>query len=420
MQTIEASYEIVTPMFIGGGGASDLPELRPPSIKGALRFWWRALQWDACLSNNPDPQTALRSLHKQEADLFGAAVNEEGGGQGKLKIRLKLSEHKKQLRILTGNNIINQPSPGQAYLLGQGLYHFRDGFLKSAIAPNQGFKVMVKLPDDVDADSIIKTLLVFGLLGGLGSRSRRGWGSVAIRSLTHCFHDAQKQAQEKNLSVPTDEASYREWLNDLLGGTAKNLPPFTAFSQYTRIDLSAAGNSAESLLSKIGAEMQLYRSYGRDGGNGHRVNGIAAEQNFAKDHDVILEFAEKIAVSGHPERVMFGLPHNYFFSNGIKVDVQAIDTTTRENGRTEALLHRRASPLFIHIHKFPNGGCIAVQSLIQAEFLPATDRLYLENTTQNHRNKGKSIELAGTYNWKVITDYLDRFSSATPTGARIL
>ncbi len=42
MTVITATYRVVTPMFIGDADQK-ATSLRPPSIKGALRFWWRAL-----------------------------------------------------------------------------------------------------------------------------------------------------------------------------------------------------------------------------------------------------------------------------------------------------------------------------------------------------------------------------------------
>ena len=48
MNTLEATYRIVTPMFIGDA-EQKATSLRPPSIKGALRFWWRALNWKSYL-----------------------------------------------------------------------------------------------------------------------------------------------------------------------------------------------------------------------------------------------------------------------------------------------------------------------------------------------------------------------------------
>lgn len=86
MQILEAEYEIVTPMFIGGAAQHEQPELRPPSIKGALRFWWRALYWAECVQQNPgNRDAALNCLHQQETE-FGAAAKEECYGQGKVAL----------------------------------------------------------------------------------------------------------------------------------------------------------------------------------------------------------------------------------------------------------------------------------------------------------------------------------------------
>jgi CRISPR-associated protein Cmr1 len=43
METIEAVYRIVTPMFVGGADQKPYDGVRAPSFKGALRFWWRTL-----------------------------------------------------------------------------------------------------------------------------------------------------------------------------------------------------------------------------------------------------------------------------------------------------------------------------------------------------------------------------------------
>ncbi|MFH0988531.1 MAG: type III-B CRISPR module RAMP protein Cmr1 [bacterium] len=34
--------EVITPMFLGGADP-DKPELRPPSIRGAMRWWFRTM-----------------------------------------------------------------------------------------------------------------------------------------------------------------------------------------------------------------------------------------------------------------------------------------------------------------------------------------------------------------------------------------
>lgn len=389
MQTIEASFEIVTPMFIGGGTPDEV-DLRPPSIKGALRFWWRALQWGLCLQESAQNlSAALKLLHEREAELFGAAAKDEKYGQGKLQIRLN-SGHLREIATLA--NLTS----GQTYLLGQGLHHFRDGLLKKALEANQTFTIRLKLADDVESEAVLNTLIIWGLLGGLGSRARKGWGSVAIQSL---IYKKTLGAEGEIIEIPNSIDTYKTKLKELLKNTAASLPPFTAFSNETRIDLSKTGNNALTLLGEIGLEMQVYRSYGRASqpGGEHKVAGKTAEQNFSTDHDVVLNFTQRVPINSHPKRVIFGLPHNYFFSNGVKVDVHAVDTSGTE--------HRRSSSLFIHIHKL-GSEYIAVQSLLKADFLPPTDKIQLKNTQRN-------IDLPCSVNWGDITDYLDRFNKGT-------
>src|SRR5262245_51634695 len=67
VERITATFEIVTPMFMGGADPKRSCELRVPSIKGALRFRWRALAWSRF-------EGQLKDIHKEEARLFGSAT----------------------------------------------------------------------------------------------------------------------------------------------------------------------------------------------------------------------------------------------------------------------------------------------------------------------------------------------------------
>jgi len=87
MTVLTATYHIVTPMFIGNG-EQKADSVRPPSIKGALRFWWRALNWGKCLSEGGTESEALKHLHQQESALFGSAADEAGSGQGRFLLRV--------------------------------------------------------------------------------------------------------------------------------------------------------------------------------------------------------------------------------------------------------------------------------------------------------------------------------------------
>ena len=84
---LSAKYVYATPAFLGG--ADTLAEkVRPPAIKGALRFWWRALAWGR-IQQIPDASktSSLATLHEEETRLFGGATDEgalvrgRGGGE---------------------------------------------------------------------------------------------------------------------------------------------------------------------------------------------------------------------------------------------------------------------------------------------------------------------------------------------------
>ncbi|MCD6398523.1 MAG: type III-B CRISPR module RAMP protein Cmr1, partial [Candidatus Aenigmarchaeota archaeon] len=67
MEKVMFNCEVVTPMFLAGADGKT-PELRPPSIKGALRFWWRA-------TNGHLP---IDKLKEKEAKIFGGSGDNEG------------------------------------------------------------------------------------------------------------------------------------------------------------------------------------------------------------------------------------------------------------------------------------------------------------------------------------------------------
>lgn len=392
MNILEATYKIVTPMFIGDAN-QNATDIRPPSIKGVLRFWWRALNWGKCLTQeNGDIGAALRLLHEKEGKLFGIAVQDQQGGQGAFLLQVTSTVRSGETPVATG---------GLPYLLGQGLHHFRDGYLRKSLRAGQEFTVSLCFRPNTPTDDIAQlaqALQVLGLLGGMGSRSRKGFGSMSI----------QKLIGAENIQIPRNIKEYKACIEKICTDLPEQLPPYTAFSQQSRIDISKTGENAWDLLENIGREMQFYRSYGCQNPDTkkHKVLGYQAEQNFSDDHDLALKVANGETVATHPERVVFGLPHNYFFSSQKKnVDVNPVHLQGRE--WTNKDRGRRASPLFIHIHQFPKGQCIAIQSLLPATFLPPSDRIEITS------KRGTTVQIPQNIQWHIIHAFLDRFKSRT-------
>jgi CRISPR-associated protein Cmr1 len=184
MEEITATFRVVTPMFVSGADQSKA-ELRLPSIKGVLRFWWRTLAWERL---NGD----LNVIREEEAKLFGST------DKGQSAVLMKLSDQD----IKTAKQEKWSPNRWEAYV-GYGLIETTGGNQRDYIKPGSTFTLSFKskdLLDDDDRTNLRKALLVFGLLGGLGGRSRKGWGSVNLTSMS-CSPAWSPPAEAKELET---------------------------------------------------------------------------------------------------------------------------------------------------------------------------------------------------------------------------
>jgi CRISPR-associated protein Cmr1 len=144
LKSITFECETVTPMFLAGyDGAT--PELRPPSIKGIMRFWWRAF----------NGHLSIDKLMEIEGNIFGAADK----NIGRSKFNIQVSN--------------NRLAIDEYYVLPH-----KKTFRSKGFSPGQKFSIGLSCYDNIgEYSDILKISL---LLGGLGKRSRRGFGSIRI------------------------------------------------------------------------------------------------------------------------------------------------------------------------------------------------------------------------------------------------
>lgn len=379
--TVTATFRIVTPMFLGDADQNE-SDIRPPSIKGALRFWWRALNWSRFANNNLNNEAqALCQLHDEEARLFGIAAGDVAGGQGVFLLNVT------QSKIERSKTPFKDMSSSQLYLLGMGLgrsFKYGNHKLRNAIIDGEFSVRLLFRPKCTleDRKSIADALFAFGLMGALGSRARHGMGSISLKEW--CGDDRQ---------LPTTKQEYKSVVIDLIGLRSNTSSPLTAFARETRIDLSATDKDVFKLLTFIGTEQQMYRSFGRKG----TVLGKPKEPNFTADHDLIMNVTKGQRVNKAPQRAVFGLPHNYVFSSNSDSNKEKADVDYAPNGTAG----RRSSPLFLHVHALGDGEFVALHCLFQSQFLPRKAQI---------RIKGRvSTNVPADVDWQVLHTYLNRF-----------
>lgn len=373
-------YRLATPMFLGGEDQkADKNQFRNASYKGALRFWWRALNWGAALKKEGNPEAALRHLHQREGEVFGLASDGNNSKQSRVQIHSEMK----------GVTVSKANLPNLTYLLGMGLYNYKENMLRDYL---QGGSLTIHLSfkpnaTDEDIQSVQQAAIALGLFGGLGSRARKGFGSLSLQKIEYAGHKEQSF---------TTETSIQEFINSL-DFSAPAGAPLSALSQATRIDISTSKKSALDALAAINAEQQMYRGYGRNNPRTgvHEVNGQKALQKFRPDHDAVQAASQGGALQALPQRAVFGLPHNYFFSStGTKLDI---------NVENEA---RRASPLLVHIHALEDEQYIAIQILLHSQFLPQGLRV----EAKRDRAAAQNIPSIAV-DYGVITRYMDGFGN---------
>ncbi len=304
--TIEARLRIVTPMFIGDA-TQKASSIRPPSIKGALRFWWRALNWARCLKEEPREAAALQLLHQREAELFGSATKDGTGGQANFILDV---EQPKSRRLETSWPINNTGSGYLGYGLMESGQPHQGNYKPHREALREGLDFLVRFcflrpglePPTMQA-SLIEAIEAWSLFGGLGSRSRRGFGSVTLLRL-----DGENKLMRRQ--------QYEERVSQILSSAAQTpKPPFTAFSDGSKASIIADGSKPRHVHAQAGLAYRQHRG-------------------------------QESSLRGRT-KIPFGLP------------LQNVDRDSR-----------RGSPLFFHIHELAGGSYIAALLHLPAVFHP--------------------------------------------------
>lgn len=172
MDSIPVTLKTVTPLFLTGADGRT-PELRAPSIKGMMRFWWRAI----------NSHFSLEGLRNAESRLFGSSDETVGRSKFALSVRkndgIEVIPYQ-PLPHHTGNNscpyLTKNPSCNRDGRCSKGNMPNKP----NAIAPNQEFECIIRANTDTIKNKIEDIFKVSVILGGLGKRSRRGFGSVKI------------------------------------------------------------------------------------------------------------------------------------------------------------------------------------------------------------------------------------------------
>lgn len=171
MDSKEFDVEVVTPMFLGGANIQDA-ELRVPSIKGVLRFWWRA----TCGIES------LKKMKEKEADIFGSTDNKAG-----FSIQIDNPDNRKPVleNLPQGWKV---PVENKKFKIGIidylafGVRDHKKGYTRKHIPSKSSFKLTFFFYRQNQQASILNAFYALINYGGLGAKSRNGFGSLCLKN----------------------------------------------------------------------------------------------------------------------------------------------------------------------------------------------------------------------------------------------
>lgn len=338
------TLKVVTPLFLGGVSPTQSAELRPPSIKGVMRFWHRA---------------AGRASLDSEPSIFGSS---SGQLRGQAPFLLQVESP------VLGTNKPPQWDQRIRYM-GYGLFGSRSDPARAYIP--EGTDIRLRLifrpgTRDETREAVLRSIRFMNYFGGLGARSRRGFGSVVIgNDMPASIDDLEKRIQAELASLEMTDYGQVD---------------YTMFSDRSRVLVLRGDSAWQSTLLKVAEPMTMLRNAATGGNMGY---GCSAD-----DAHLIGRYARTGSIDRAPARAAFGLPHNYYFK----------DT------RTSVLVGnqiRKASPLFVHLHMFSNGEHAAVVSYLPAPLVRPGGKIRI---TTSGRDAG---DVSPPSDFSAVTDFLD-------------
>lgn len=341
--------------------------LRIPSLRGVLRFWFRAM----------NGQLAVAGLKTAEAEMFGDTER----GQG-IRIIPNGIENWRAEKI-AGDNSLGYLGYGPvANVPGGGSSSHHKNSTREAVMPETIFKFRAigHRPEQIQA--LKKCLLLLHLFGGIGSRSRRAWGSLAVSG------DFIPPLEPNEPIAAWFEKTLRKiWPERAKPSGQQKLPSFSAFFAESAVRLSAPRSNYKDVMQEFYQRFKQTRLY--------NINNPAASPPIAKtDHDWEARDSAGQDVLDVPQRLAFGMP----YSPSSRKNHWSISYKGYSPKRNEPPIDRRASPLFLKVFQGPDQKLYAVSLFLKAEFFGA------QNIEIGQDPAGKKKIFPG---WKAVEEFMN-------------
>lgn len=263
------SYQVITALF-GGGVEPASPDpitvVRTSEVRGQLRFWWRATRGGQ-FGND------LKALRAAEEAIWGGPAREENGkpaaGQSKVQVVLQREGlHKGSPDVpfeVRGKRVVpregSKVPPYAAFPLQPDRQSITAGTSIKPVFIGVSFTLTISFPREYEED-VAAALWAWETFGGIGARTRRGFGALRLRSI-----DGQPPAD----LPPARRDQFKQWLQTNLkrhlSGQAwpEDVPHLVRDLHFVALE----GSDAFKIWNTLIGELQQFRQQRRDKHGGH-------------------------------------------------------------------------------------------------------------------------------------------------------
>jgi CRISPR type III-B/RAMP module RAMP protein Cmr1 len=343
MKTETFHLELITPCFCGGAEPERQAEIRAPSIRGQLRWWFRTLGGFKSLEGK-------MPVREQEAMIFGSTAGDEGRA-GKLVVRVQAVSV--QATLKDGQELGHPNFSDPAYLTfpiqtreKQGKkvgYSGRGVLTKGTFDLSLLWRGESRLWEDIRAH-----VAIFGHLGALGFRGRRAMGALAFQKDPPELRPAlERFAKPGNIVLKELNGPHAMTKPQCIPALAKWLKAWREHGRTPQLTLTQPGFDYARRDHNEG----LRRLTGHAGGSnppGHPPKGN----------------------DGETFRAALGLPIIQFFSSQPKGDPNKVNWEWDWNSARRKGEGRFASPVLLRPHRDPQGNWHALVIFVDAHQWP--------------------------------------------------
>ncbi|MEI2693360.1 MAG: type III-B CRISPR module RAMP protein Cmr1 [Anaerolineae bacterium] len=228
-------YRVITPLFGGGvepGNADPITVVRATEVRGHLRFWWRA-------TRGGQFNGSLAAMKAVEERIWGSAAAEDRPGPSKISVIVTPENEghpDRPFEVVANRD--NRPTirprsasavhPYAGFPLQPEQGQARIGMETKSVQANVMFALTIVFPAQFQAD-VTAALWAWETFGGLGARTRRGFGAL------QCTH-----RDGVTVELPTS-AQAASWISDHLGKYVvtgrwpEHVPHLSTESSYRRV-----------------------------------------------------------------------------------------------------------------------------------------------------------------------------------------